>query len=651
MLAQWNRDYAEILFTVLNKEDILDNPLDKLFSLLIQTPLVSLTQNQILKPIVIVVDALDECEKQNHRNEILKIFAENFLNLPPFIKLIITSRPEDDIMKAFKDHTPTILQPTDEQNLRDLQIYSKKFLRSHNSTSECIEYGPKILVQKSEGLFIWLILACTYLYEQIQGQITLQQIKDLPSGGVGGIDKIYETTFQRIFSNIQAEKKISVAIEVLAFIVISQQRLSSDNIANLLQLDIGDVELCVRLMLSVLKVDMYDGCVQVFHKSVVDYLTDPKRCDPNFEFFVNTAESNLMIAIKSLECLNKELHFNICNLNPGILHKDNLDFEYHVSKIPNHLLYSAKFWISHALQCDLTILISIREILDIFTATHLLHWVELLSICGSLSIIQVQLPQLIPRFPNQTVIPIQIPEQKSIPVQIPIQSKKPINVIKQFFPFKKVSKQTLIPIQSVVPIETITPIQPVVLIQIATLLKDIKQLVGEFFRPISQSALHVYCSALLLCPEDTGLFKKYYPNFNSLKLPKVITGKDQDWSPCLATFEGHTKSVNGVAWWTSIDGEISFIASVSSDNSVWLWNAFTGIEICQFLGHTDFVNSIAFSKDGTKLVSGSNDKSIKTWDIKTSHIGSVTSVAFSPDGGTVVSGSGESTIRLWDIQT
>ncbi|KAJ1548986.1 hypothetical protein HK096_000804, partial [Nowakowskiella sp. JEL0078] len=247
------------------------------------------------------------------------------------------------------------------------------------------------------------------------------------------MDKIYETTCQRIFSNIIEAGIRPIAIQVLSVIVISRQRLSSDAISNLLQLNINDVNLSVRLMQSVLKVDLHDSCIQVFHKSIVDYLTDPKRCDPKSTFFVNTAESNLMIAIKCLECLNKELHFNICKLDPGILHKENLDIEYHVSKIPNHLVYAAKFWISHALQCDLTILISTGEILDMFTATHLLHWVELLSICGSLSIIQVQLPQLILRIPNQTVIPIQITE-KSIP--IPIQSK-PINIIKRLLPFKK----------------------------------------------------------------------------------------------------------------------------------------------------------------------------------------------------------------------
>ncbi|KAJ1566547.1 hypothetical protein HK096_001110, partial [Nowakowskiella sp. JEL0078] len=307
------------------------------------------------------------------------------------------------------------------------------------------------------------------------------------------MDKIYETTFGRIFSNNIEAGILPIAIQVLAVIVTACQRLSSDAISNLLQLNINDVNLSVRIMQSVLKVDMHDNCLQVFHKSVVDYITDPKRCDQNSSFFVNTTKSNLAIVTKCLECLNKELCFNICNLDPGILHEDILDFEYCVSNIPKHLVYASKFWVTHALQChaegDLPITILIGEILDTFTTIHLLHWVELLSLCGSLSIIQDQLPQLI------SIISM----QKAIPKQIPILLKKAINDFKQLFK-KKNSKQTSV-----------------------TLLKDIKQLVGEFLMPISQSALHVYCSALVLCPEDTGLFKKYYSNFNSIKLPKVIT--------------------------------------------------------------------------------------------------------------------------------
>ena len=71
-------------------------------------------------------------------------------------------------------------------------------------------------------------------------------------------------------------------------------------------------------------------------------------------------------------------------------------------------------------------------------------------------------------------------------------------------------------------------------------------------------------------------------------------------------------------------------------------------------GHSNYIYSIAFSPDGTKIISGSSDKTIKIWDANTGqclktlegHSNNVYSVAFSPDGTKIVSGSTDTTVKI-----
>ncbi|MDM3852897.1 MAG: hypothetical protein PT119_23670 [Aphanizomenon gracile PMC627.10] len=120
------------------------------------------------------------------------------------------------------------------------------------------------------------------------------------------------------------------------------------------------------------------------------------------------------------------------------------------------------------------------------------------------------------------------------------------------------------------------------------------------------------------------------------------------------TITGHSGSVRSVAF--SPDGQT--LASGSEDKTIKLWNVKTGNLLQTLIGHSDTV-SVAYSPDGQTLASGSNDYTIKLWDVKTGnllqtltgHSGAVNSVAYSPDGQTVASGSWDKTIKLWNVKT
>jgi WD40 repeat protein len=81
----------------------------------------------------------------------------------------------------------------------------------------------------------------------------------------------------------------------------------------------------------------------------------------------------------------------------------------------------------------------------------------------------------------------------------------------------------------------------------------------------------------------------------------------------------------------------------------------SGREIRAFQGHQNGVLSVVFSPDGKRLVSGSDDQTVRLWQVDSGreirtfrgHQNGVMSVAFSPDGKSIASSSFDGSIRLW----
>ncbi|KAJ1493556.1 quinon protein alcohol dehydrogenase-like superfamily [Baffinella frigidus] len=189
--------------------------------------------------------------------------------------------------------------------------------------------------------------------------------------------------------------------------------------------------------------------------------------------------------------------------------------------------------------------------------------------------------------------------------------------------------------------------------------------------------------------EPTGSFARCAASTaEALSLKLVLWVNKPQWSyPGIATLAGHSGEVTSVAY--NADG--TRIVSGSWDMTVKIWDVATGATMhtlghtctgrcrcamkhvvdyegkrklvkhrqCPLKGHSGEVHCVAFSPDGKRVVSASNDFRVKIWNVETGaevctltgHTGQVYSVAFSPDGKLVVSGSGDKLVKIWNTET
>ena len=138
-------------------------------------------------------------------------------------------------------------------------------------------------------------------------------------------------------------------------------------------------------------------------------------------------------------------------------------------------------------------------------------------------------------------------------------------------------------------------------------ISDSQRFLLEHFDTINNSPSHIYHSALPCSPPSSWLCRHYSAELS--REVKVVKGFPAGWGRCSRTVILDSYALN-LSYWNNT------IAVGSGHGDIIILDAIIGSQIAVLSGHTWNINSLAFS-DGKLLVSGSDDKNVKLWDLQT----------------------------------
>jgi len=360
-------------------------------------------------PTLIIIDALDECEDKESASAILSILSR-YVDQIPYVKFFITGRPELRMRSGF--HLPALRPITEVFKLHDVERPLvdhdiKLFFQAclADMAKDRSNYGvtgdwPRssdinILYKKAAGLFIYASAAARFItspYHQPQKRLSL--LVSLPQStvheGESGVDSLYTATLRHAYNDMAPEVyrrfRSAVGAVLLAFSPLSMKSLSD----LLHDFDTPfDISAALNPLHSLLLVpDGIEDPIHAFHKSFPDFLMDSERCQ-DAQFFVDPLVHHKEILLSCLHLMEERLKRNICNLSDSFILSDVDDLSAcRKEHIGDALGYACKFWTKHLLGCPSSGLDAGRvwETIEKLFATHLLFWIEVLSVMGNLDI-------------------------------------------------------------------------------------------------------------------------------------------------------------------------------------------------------------------------------------------------------------------------
>jgi tetratricopeptide (TPR) repeat protein len=231
-----------------------------LFAMLIVEPLANLPVPDGV--FVIVIDALDEATHQG-RNELAAFLAEASERLPKWLRLIVTSRPDSEVVRRLQSLEPLTLEPDSDENLEDLREYVNVHIAQFAPDGVIAEKTVEQLQTASEGNWLYL----HWIRRELEaGRLSLDAPEQFPKG----LGSVYGQFFERRFHAVEEyERTCRPFLEV---ILAACEPVTVDMLRNVLGWSSYDVNAVLRAFGSL--VDRDGDQVRLFHRSASDWLVN-----------------------------------------------------------------------------------------------------------------------------------------------------------------------------------------------------------------------------------------------------------------------------------------------------------------------------------------------------------------------------------------
>lgn len=367
---------------------------------LIYQPL-SKSRGDLQSPVILVFDALDECQRQDDIWTLLRLLAETKDHTVQ-IRVLVTSRPEIPIQLGFsaipgnihKDFVLHNIAPPVIQH--DLAIFLRHEIQDIRHERSLPSDWPEkekleLLVERSSGLFIYAATVCRFIRDPKwlpveRLDIVLQGTSD-KQPSEQRLDEMYiQILKSSVFEDCPKEEEDELSHRFrdnVGSIIVLFDSLSTTVLKLLFPKLAKKIDITLRPLKSLLNVpDDQDTPIRLLHPSFRDFLVNEERCRDR-QFWIDQCKAHRYVAEQCLNLMATTLRRNICQLETPGTTRSEIDCTVLSNHLPSQLQYACQYWVDH-LQKGTFDDHEVRRVHK-FLRIHFLHWLEALSLMGKIS--------------------------------------------------------------------------------------------------------------------------------------------------------------------------------------------------------------------------------------------------------------------------